>query len=178
MNRAPNSPDDRARARNAARRTVFTLARDSGAQVITRSLFPGEDTTVNDVEPLAGARAARALELGARYSARGYIRAARETGQNWRQIGEALGLVPGGDADQAGETLAEAAYTYATGSPTTETAIKYGRSFIWRCPSCDNTIGDRGICNGPADDEIGHTESCLRLATAISRWDAEWEAEP
>jgi hypothetical protein len=104
----------------------------------------GDEPTVQDVEPLAGARAARDLELAARGTARDYIRQAREAGQSWDQIGQALGVAPNGDADQTGMTVAEAAYTYAAGSPHTDTAVRYGRSFVWRCRSCDQAISDRG----------------------------------
>jgi hypothetical protein len=85
---------------------------------------------------------------------------------------------PDAAADQAGLTVAEAAYTYAAGSPHTDTAVRYGRSFVWRCQSCDQAISDRGLIAGPADDELGHAEDCPRLAVAIAEWDADWEAEP
>ncbi len=176
----PPQPGDRRHAidhaRDAARRTAFTLARDSGSQAITRPAYPGSRTTVRDVEPLAGMRAARNLELGARRTAREYIRAAREAGHSWHDIGTALELHPGGDLQQAGETIAGAAYTYAAGHPGTETARRYGRSFIWTCPSCDSLISDRGLCNGPADDEHGHASTCRRLAMTVAVWDAQWEA--
>jgi hypothetical protein len=100
------------------------------------------------------------------------VRRAREAGHSWDQIGQALGVSP--DTDRTGEIVAEAAYTYATGSSGTETAMRYGRSFLWRCPSCDQAIGDRGLIAGPADDEPGHADGCSRLAAAV----AEWEAEP
>ena len=175
------SPTDREQmiraARDAARRAAFSLARDSGAQIITRPTYPRAVTTVRDVEPLAGLASSREVELAARHTARSYIRDAREAGHSWHDIGTAMGIVPGGDADQAGETIAEAAYTYAAGQPDTDTARRYGRSFIWTCRSCDHVIGDRGLANGPADDEHGHAESCLRLAATVAAWDAEWERE-
>ena len=164
--------------RDHARRAVTGLARDRGAEFTTREASRGSGTIVRDLEPLTGARAARDIELGARHAARDYIRQAREAGQGWDQIGQALGVAPGADADQAGLTVAEAAYTYAAGSPHTDTAIRYGRSFVWRCRSCDQAISDRGQIAGPADDEIGHTGDCPRQAAAIAEWDAGWEAEP
>ena len=87
-------------------------------------------------------------------------------------------MAPGADADQAGLTVAEAAYTYAAGNPCTDTAIRYGRSCVWWCRSCDQAISDRGLIAGPADDELGHTDDCGRLAAAVAEWDAGWEAEP
>ena len=166
-----------AAARETARREAFRLARDSGAAIVTRPMFHGDtESTVRDVEPLAGARAASDLELATRGTARDYIRQAREAGHSWEQIGQALGLAPG--ADQAGPTVAEAAYTYAAGSAQTDAAMRYGRSFVWRCRSCDQAISDRGLIAGPAEDEPGHSGGCPRQAAAIAEWNAEWQAEP
>jgi hypothetical protein len=173
-----SGPDEQARASEAARRALIGLARDRGAEFITREVYRDSDRTVRDLEPLAGARAARDIELGARHAAREYIRQAREAGHSWDQIGQALDVSPNADADQAGLTVAEAAYTYAAGSPQTDTAIQYGRSFVWRCRSCEQVISDRGLIAGPADDEMGHAQDCPRLAAAIAEWDADWEAEP
>lgn len=162
---------------NAARRAVISLARDRGAEFVTRDAYRGSDMTVRDLDPLTGARAARDVELGARRAAREYLRQAREAGQTWDQIGQALGVAPGADADQAGLTVAEAAYTYAAGRPDTEAPWR-PRSFLWTCRSCDQAISDRGLIAGPADDELGHAGNCPRLAAAIAEWDAGWEAEP
>src|SRR5262249_47156167 len=125
---------------------------------------------------------AGASGFGARHAARDYIRQPREAGHGWDQIGHALGVAPDADADQAGLTVAEAAYTYAAGSPYTDTAVRYGRSFVWRCRSCDQAISDRGLLAGPADDEVGHTGDCARLAAraaeGAARLEAALEAEP
>jgi hypothetical protein len=176
-----SGPDQRARASDGARRALLDLAHGRGAEFITREAYPGAGTTVRDLEPLTGARAARDIELGARHAARNYIRQAREAGHGWDQIGQALGVAPNADADQAGLTVAEAAYTYAAGNPHTDTAIRYGRSFTWRCRSCDQAINDRGQVAGPADDEPGHADGCPLLAEAAAEWsaglDADLEAE-
>jgi hypothetical protein len=175
-------PDERAKQfaaiRDHARQAVIGLARCRGAEFTTRPAFRDSDLTVRDLEPLTGARTARDIELGARHAARDYIRAAREAGHGWDQIGQALGLAPSADADQAGLSVAEAAYTYAAGNPHTDTAIRYGRSFLWRCRSCDQVISDRGLIAGPADNEPGHTDSCPRLAAAIAEWNDGGEIEP
>jgi hypothetical protein len=155
---------------------MLDLASAIGAQTVTRPAFRGSHATVRDIEPLAGLAASRQLEIAARDHAADYVRAAREAGHSWQDIGNALGLVQGGDAQQAGESVAEAAFTYAAGHPDTETARRYGRSVSWRCGSCDEVIIDLGLCNGPADDERGHTRNCPRLAATIAAWDAEWEA--
>lgn len=47
---------------------------------------------MRDAEPIAGLRAAREVELAARFCAGGFIRGARETGHDWHEIGAALGI--------------------------------------------------------------------------------------
>jgi len=177
-----SDPGERARhfaaIRDHARRALIGLTRDRGAEFITREASCGSGMTTRDLEPLTGARAARDVELGARHAARDYIRQAREAGHGWDQIGHALSVAPNADADQTGLSVAEAAYTYAAGSPYTDTAVRYGRSFLWRCRSCDQAISDRGVIAGPADDEVGHAGNCPRLAAVIAELDAGWEAEP
>jgi hypothetical protein len=163
-------------ARDATRRAAFEIARSAGAQIITRPAYQGAQMAVRDIEPLAGMRASRQVELGARGAARDYIRQAREAGHGWHRIGQALELVPGADPDQQGMTVADAAYSYAAGRPDTDTSLRYGRSFVWTCRSCGHTIGDRGLCDGPAQDERGHADSCPRLSATVADWDAQWEA--
>lgn len=176
MNTKPDPDRQRYAARNLARRAMLDLARDAGIPTINHPPYPGARTTVPDVSPLTGLEVSRQIELAAREHASGYVRAARETGHTWHDIGTALGLVPGGDAQQAGETVAEAAFTYAAGHPGTETARRYGRSVVWHCGSCDHTITDQGLSNGPADDERGHADNCARHAATIATWNAEWDA--
>ena len=163
-------------ARTAVRAAVHAIALQAGSTMTTRPTYPGAQTTSRDVEPLAGASAARAIELAAQQAARGYIRDAREAGHTWHQVGQALSLNLGSDRLQIGDTVAEVAYDYAAGPPDTETARPYGRSFAWTCTSCDKTISDRGPGNSPADDEHGHAEHCRRLAAAVAAWQAECEA--
>jgi hypothetical protein len=174
----PRTAEQRiAAARAAARGETFRLARDSGAGLVTRPMFGSDkEPTVRDVEPLAGARAARDLELAARGTARDYIRQAREAGHGWDQIGHALGMTSGGDTGQQGATAADAAYTYAAGRPDTEAPWR-PRSFTWTCRSCDQAISDRGLIAGPADDELGHADGCSRLAAAVAEWDAGLDAD-
>jgi hypothetical protein len=171
-----NSRDNMRAAHDQARAAAERIALGSGAQIIRRPIFPGAQASVRDVEPLAGARAARKIELGARAAALGYIRAAREAGHGWDQIGQALGMIPGGDAGQAGMTAAEAAYTYAAGRPDTE-APWQPRFFGWHCRSCDQAISDRGQIAGPAGDEQGHAEHCPRLAAEVAEWNAGLQAD-
>jgi hypothetical protein len=84
---------------------VTGLARDRGAQLITREAYRGSGLTVRDLDPLTGARAARDIELGARHAARDYIRQAREAGHSWEQIGQALGITANAGAGQPGLTV-------------------------------------------------------------------------
>ena len=161
-------------ARNLARRAMIELARADGAQLITRPAYRGAHTTVPDVDSLAGLSASRRLEIAARQHAADYIRAAREAGHTWHDIGTALNLVPDGDPQQAGATIAEAAFTYAAGHP--DTSYGYDRSVTWHCDSCDQAISDHGPENGPAEDEQGHTDNCPRIAADITARDAEWNA--
>jgi hypothetical protein len=137
-------------ARGHARQAVTGLARDRGTEFTSRPLASGSGLAARDLGPLDGARAARDIELSARHAARDYIRAAREAGHSWDQIGQALGRAPNADADQAGLTVAEAAYTYAAGNPYPDTA----------------------------GNEPGHADGCPRLAQATADWDAGWEIEP
>ena len=101
MPQQASSPAGRARAADAARTALIGLARDRGAEFTTRQAFRGSDLTVRDLDPLTGARAARDIERGTRQATREYIRAAREAGHGWDQIGRALGITPGATADQA-----------------------------------------------------------------------------
>lgn len=87
-----------------------------------------------------------------------------------------MGLVPGGEPDLVGETVAEAVCTYAAGRADSEMAWRYGRSFGWRCVSCEGLISDRDPFAGPAGAEPGHVGGCLRLAAAEADWEAQWEA--
>jgi hypothetical protein len=175
---SPCAADPMATARAEARRVVHALARDAGAPLITRPLFgDSAEPVTRDVEPLAGTCAARDLELAAGRAARDYIRQAREAGHSWDRIGRDLRLVPGGDADQSGATVAEAAYTYAADPPDAQAPWR-PRSFGWTCRSCDQHISDRGLIGGPTDDEHGHARDCPRLARAVAQWAAGWEAEP
>lgn len=84
-------------------------------------------------------------------------------------------LVLGGDARQAGDGVAEAAFSYAAGHPGTQTARRYGRSVSWR-RSYDQAITDQDVCTGPADDERGHAGNRSRLTATIARHDAGREA--
>ncbi len=162
-------------ARTVAHRAMLDLARGDGIPVASYPPYPGAPAATPEVAALTGLNLSRRIELAAREHSRSYIRAAREAGHTWHDIGTALGLVPGGDAQQEGETVAEAAFTYAAGHPGTDHARRYGRYVGWTCGTCDSAITDYGLSNGPADDEQGHTRDCGRHATAIAAWHADWD---
>jgi hypothetical protein len=164
--------------RETARREAFRLARQAGADIIDRPMYSsGTEPTVRDIEALAGACAARELELAARGTARDYIRRAREAGHDWDRIGRSLGL----DRGERGETTpADAAFDYAAGPGRDPWESRY---FGWTCRSCERHVSDGGQIQHPADDQRGHAPDCARLAGEIAEWnaeaerfDAEWEA--
>jgi hypothetical protein len=169
----PSSRNREHAVHNEARNATHRLAIDAGAQLITRPLYTGSDLTVRDVEPAAGLKAARDLELAARRLALDYVRQAREAGHSWHDIGTTMGLAPD---RRSGRTIAEAAFDYAAGDPDSDYARTYGRTVGWTCTTCSNTILDHGLDNGPADDERGHAPDCKRLARTIQAREAEWEA--
>src|SRR5271163_388411 len=91
----------RREAKSSARRAIVNLAVRHGTAVIWRPAFRGSRMVVQDVEPVAGLRAARDVEVGARQVIRDYIRAAREAGHSWSYIGSVMRLTDRGEA--AGE---------------------------------------------------------------------------
>lgn len=78
------------RARRLAHRAAVDMAAEDGPEIVTRPSVPGSRSEVRDVEPLAGFRAAHELKAGARYTARSYVRDAREGGATWHDIGLAM----------------------------------------------------------------------------------------
>ena len=163
------------RARRLARRTVLEVAVEDGAQIISRPAFAGAESEVRDVEPMAGFRAAHELEVGARYVARRYLRAAREAGFTWHDIGMAMDVGKRRESERAGGSAAELAYQYAVerdGQP----GPYYDVAVPWACKSCDKLIIDRGPFNTPAVSQPGHTRDCERIAAAEADWDRGWEA--
>ncbi len=160
-------------ARNFARQAVHGLALEVGAKAITRPMVRDDpdSPTLRDVDPQAGMRAARDVELAARGMARDYVKMARQDGMSWQEIGAALSLTAGTD-DYS--TIADAAFDFAAGDPDSHYARTYGRSFPWRCPACHGLVSDHGPCNGPVDDEPGHHDGCQRLAATVAAWQAQW----
>jgi hypothetical protein len=156
----------------AAKSAAFKLALDDGARTVMRPAYPGAETKKVDVEPVAGLRAARDLELAARRHVLQYIRQAREAGRSWHDIGTNLRFSHG--RDQAGPATAQAAFAYAT-DPDSHFTRTYGPSVAWTCSTCTNTVTEVGLDNHPADNERGHNPGCPRLQATIDDWEAEWD---
>ena len=160
-------------ARQWARRAVTAMAEAFGGTTVTRPMFhdrPDLDSTVIDVEPIAGLQAATSLKHAARRLAHEYVRQAREAGNSWHDIGVALGF---GHLAESDMSVADAAYDYAAGG-----ADAWSRSSSWMCPACQATVIDYGPEAGnPEDQEQGHAADCPRLAAAATAWNASWETE-
>jgi hypothetical protein len=45
--------------------------------------------------------------------------------------------------------------------------------FMWDCPGCSGRIADHGPVKGPALDQDGHRDGCVRLAADVADWDQE-----
>ena len=162
-------------AGDLARRVMLDLASATGTRTTNPPRSGRCAVGAGDIEPLDRLAASRQLELAAREQTVGYVRAAREAGYSWQDIGTAMELALDGDAQQAGDNVAEAAFTYAAGHPGTKMARSYGRYVTWTCGACDGLIRDHGLCDGPAEDERGHAGNCPRLAATVAAWDAEWD---
>jgi hypothetical protein len=158
------------------RRAVLDIVRQSGGRTVTRPMFrdwPDLDMTTTDVEPMAGIRAVRQIEHSARGLMREYARQAREDGRTWHEIGAALDL--SASAGHRDVPPAEAAFDEVAGDPDGEYARRYGRTFTWTCAACRAVVRDRGLCDGPVDDEQGHADGCPRLHAAIAAWETQWD---
>lgn len=160
-------------ARQWARRAITAMIEASGGKTVTRPMFRGRldlDSTVADVEPLAGLQAATGLKHAARRLALEYVRQAREANDSWQDIGVALGF---GRSAESDFSVAGAAYDYAAGGPDA-----WSRSFPRVCPACQGTVVDYGPEAGsPEDQELGHAADCPRLAAALTTWNASWDTE-
>ena len=106
-----------ARRQPAAPRSTSPATRARRSSAAPPTAVPSRPSRTSSPSP-GCARPARSSSAPAT-ATRGYIRDAREAGHTWQQIGTALDLTPGGEAG----TAAEAAYSYAAGNPTTETAL-------------------------------------------------------
>jgi hypothetical protein len=151
---------------------VRRLVTSSGGRMVRRPMFRDRhdpERTVEEPEPLAGIRAAAALEHEARQVLAGCARYAREDGLSWEQIGEALLAAPApGEPSRAVAAFDRLAWSYDQWQAPT---------FTWTCPSCLRQVLDHGPEAGghPSETEEGHADGCARLAAAIDAWNAQWE---
>jgi hypothetical protein len=151
-------PGERELIRNA----IATTARANGSRMVTRRPGWPDPGTVTGPAPLDGIRAAIQLRHAISWFLSGYARSAREAGQNWGEIGEAL---------YDGTTLSpdgwpEEAFAYFAAD------LGSGPVVPWTCLQCGGTVMDRGPDAGsPADSEPGHRDGCARLAAAVREWD-------
>src|ERR1700733_1891357 len=69
---------------------VLSIARQTGAEIRERPIWPGAESTMRYAEPVEGLRIASGLEEAAAYVVRDYIRYARRDGRSWLEIGIVL----------------------------------------------------------------------------------------
>ena len=142
--------------------------------IMTRPIYrSGPGTAARDVEPIAGARAARDLELAARGIARDTSATPAKPDTNGTRSARPSASSPAANPTPGRDACRGRIRLRGRTGPTPRR--RGSRSFAWTCPTCQQPISDRGLIKGPADDEHGHAEHCARLAVAIA-WQAEWEA--
>lgn len=112
-----------------------------------------------------------APEITSRPVFRGSHITAREAEHTWHDIGTALHLTPNGDAQQVGDSVAEAAFSYAVGHPDNDHARRNGFSVVWHCHSCDSNISDHG--DVPSDSR----HRTPRLAWAPHQYEKTYDDE-
>jgi hypothetical protein len=124
--------------------------REIRAAVHRLTADPG-DPPPGSLETLAALRYLGAAVIWAKRDA---ARDAREKGQSWSDIGEAMGYA---DGTQPGLTsVAERAFLAVAED------LGSGPSAAWRC-LCGALIIDHGPeAGGPAESETGHAEDCPR----------------
>jgi hypothetical protein len=125
--------------------------------------WPGINTV--EPEPIAVLEAARELERAACALTIGHIRAAREAGRNWHEIGDALDLLPAAAANKI--STAEEAYDYAFRDRVSVTQ----RTFTWTCPACHSTTIEHGPWPDVPGREEGHEPDCPRRTAEIAAWE-------
>lgn len=145
---------DRERAAWSLRSAIQVVAREVfGAQMVTRHV-PGLSTPLQDVEPIAGVRAAVFARDVAAAAVRQYAKQARGAGHSWDDIAQGLGL----DRVNGPRTRAQRAYLHLAAAH-------------WRCTSCGALVTDRGPFKAAPDaNEKGHATGCARHAAEMATY--------
>jgi len=169
--------DDRERAAWSLRAAIQTAAREGfGASIVVRPI-PGLSTVHQDVEPLAGLRAAVLARNVATRQVRGYAEQARADGHSWDAIADALGLAQVEGPLSRGER----AYLHLVDDRplhTDDPDYRWSRSPVahWRCSTCGQYVTDRGPFEAALfNNEEGHAPECARHAAEIAAYRAEWD---
>jgi hypothetical protein len=144
---------------NDARVRLETLIRDLAAHADPR----------DDVTPLWSLSAALRIERVAHGRARGFAADARAAGCGWLQIADAAGIDPKAEPYER----ATAAFNLAAGPARR----LWNQTVPWCCPTCRQTITDRGPEAGVDDDETGHADTCARRLAQLAAWQAAWDAD-
>lgn len=159
---------DNYRVHQEARAAIWRLVKDTGGEMVTRPVIRSDPqgAVTNEPEPLAGITAARHLEWAMRDEIRRHVKAAREDGRTWAEIGAALGCRTGPDR----LPVSESAFRVVAAD------LGSGPSFAWTCPACLKTVIDYGPEAGhPEDAERGHAGGCARFAETVAEWDKQRE---
>lgn len=159
----------RAAAQEKVVHAVAQLVADFGGRTVVpvRSLsrtWPGANGV--HPEPIAVLEAARELQRAAHALTIAHIRAAREAGRTWHEIGDALDLLPAAAMNKV--STAEEAYDYAFRDRLSVT----DRTFTWTCPACHSAIIDHGPWPEVPHREEGHQADCARRAAELAEWKA------
>jgi hypothetical protein len=135
-----------------------TLAHRSAVLRAVADVAAADGTTPDGAHlpPLAVIRATAIIEDEARAERNTSVRAAREAGHTWAEIGEALGYSGPGAAADAYRVIAVIPEWFPE----------------WFCRACGRHVQDAGPGMPPADAETGHAGGCTRLAAAAAAWEA------
>lgn len=165
----------------AVKTLISRTAADAGAEMRGRPAWPGAvSNTIREPEPLAGIRAALAVQQAVKAAVRNYISTARSDGLPWHQIGDLLreaGAI--GDSELAEDDspyyVAVAAFEYAA---SWSADLFRDPTFGWTCQSCGHRITDRGpYDSNPLDNQSGHGAGCSGLEAELATYEAAWEDE-
>jgi hypothetical protein len=143
-----------------------TIARRWIAQAVTGMTGNTGDPHSAYHDPLEALTVLGHLRAAIAQPERAAARRAREDGQSWHAIGEALGFAD--DPGPGMTSIADRAFLALADR------LADGPSLAWSCSACGGLVRDRGPAIPLLDAERGHAEGCARLAAAMAAWDAQW----